>query len=138
MQIRALLLIFVAAASAADAPVYRGYSPATAATQRDWETRFRALPVASEIGSYVKRLSARPHHVGSPYDKDNAEWILAKFKEWGIDAQIETFDVLFPSPRERAIELVAPTRFTAKLHEPTVSQDPTSGQHDEQLPTYNA
>src|SRR5438105_7439740 len=83
-------------------------------------------------------MSARPHHVGSLYDKDNAQWILGKFKEWGIPAEIETFHVLFPTPRERAVELVEPTRFTAKLQEPTVAQDPTSNQHDEQLPTYNA
>src|SRR5581483_1563679 len=96
------------------------------------------MPSASEIGAYVKRLSARPHHVGSPYDKDNAQWILGKFKEWGIAAEIEVFHVLFPTPRERAVELVEPTRFTAKLQEPTISEDPTSNQHDEQLPTYNA
>ena len=135
---RAFVLLFAFAAMAADAPVYRGYSPQAAATQAEWETRFRAVPSASEIGGYVKRLSARPHHVGAPYDKDNAEWILSKFKEWGIEAKIETFDVLFPTPRERAVELVAPTRFTAKLQEPTVAEDPTSNQHDEQLPTYNA
>src|SRR2546428_3910348 len=88
--------------------------------------------------SYMRRLSARPHHVGSPYDKANAEWLLAQFKEWGWQAQIETFDVLFPTPRERAVELVAPTRFVAKLQEPPVPGDPTSGQQNEQLPTYNA
>jgi N-acetylated-alpha-linked acidic dipeptidase len=76
--------------------------------------------------------------VGSPYDKDNAEWLLAKLKSFGLDAQIETFDVLFPTPKERALELVAPTRFKAKLEEPTESVDPTSNQHEEQLPTYNA
>src|SRR5260370_6160687 len=86
----------------------------------------------------MQRLSARPHHVGSPYDKDNAEWILSKFKEWGLDAQIETFDVLFPTPKERSLEMVEPTHVTAKLEEPTVSTDPTSSQHQEQLPTYNA
>src|SRR5581483_7028833 len=48
------------------------------------------------------------------------------------------FDVLFPTPAERVVELVAPTRFTAKLQEPTVPADPTSRQHAEQLPTYNA
>src|SRR3989454_316066 len=88
--------------------------------------------------SYMRRLSARPHHVGSPYDKANAEWLLAQFKEWGWQAQIETFDVLFPTPRERAVELVTPTRFVAKLQEPSVPGDPTSGQQSEQLPTYNA
>src|SRR4029078_12972906 len=86
----------------------------------------------------MKRLSARPHHVGSAYDKDNAQWLLAQFKAFGWDAQIETFDVLFPTPRERLLELVAPTRFTAKLEEPAVAEDPTSSQKTEQLPTYNA
>src|SRR5947208_6625038 len=103
-----------------------------------WDARFRTIPDAATIGDYMKRLSARPHHVGSPYDKENAEWILAKFKEWGWDAQIETFTVLFPTPKERVVELVAPTQFRASLEEPAVAVDPTSGQKAEQLPTYNA
>ena len=86
----------------------------------------------------MQRLSARPHHVGSPYDKDNAEWMLAKFKEWGLDANIESFDVLFPTPKVRVVELLEPTKFTAKLQEPALAIDPTSNQQAEQLPTYNA
>ncbi len=83
--------------------------------------------------------SARPHHVGSPYDKDNAEWIAAKFKEFGLDTHIEQFDVLFPTPKERAVELVeGGPKFVAKLQEPALPQDPTSNQQAEQLPTYNA
>jgi N-acetylated-alpha-linked acidic dipeptidase len=86
----------------------------------------------------MQRLSARPHHVGSPYDKDNAEWMLNKFKEWGLDASIETFDVLFPTPKVRVVELLEPTKFTARLQEPVLAVDPTSNQQAEQLPTYNA
>src|ERR1700677_1408918 len=123
---------------AADETPLVGYSPRSSATEREWETKFRALPDPANERDYMQRLSARPHHVGSPYDKDNAEWILAKFKEWGLDAHIETFQVLFPTPKFRALEMGAPERFTAKLMEPTVAGDPTSGQHDEQLPTYNA
>jgi len=103
-----------------------------------WDGKLRELTQASNIRASVERLSARPHHVGSPYDKDNAEWILARFREWGWDAEIETFSVLFPTPTERVLELVSPTRFTAKLEEPALSVDPTSGQKSEQLPTYNA
>ena len=139
LNLASLILLYGAAlAPAADAPVLRGYSPASARAEHDWEVKFRAIPGPQNLRDYMQRLSARPHHVGSPYDKDNAEWILAKFKEWGLDAHIETFDVLFPTPKERALELVAPAQFTAKLQEPTVAGDPTSGQHDEQLPTYNA
>jgi N-acetylated-alpha-linked acidic dipeptidase len=102
------------------------------------DERFRETLQAANIRSYMQRLSARPHHVGSPYAKDNAEWMLARFKEWGWDASIERFDVLFPTPKERVLELVEPTKFTAKLDEPVVSVDPTSGQKSEQLPSYNA
>ena len=103
-----------------------------------WDDTFRSLPQPANIKSYMQRLSARPHHVGSAYDKDDAEWMLAKFKEWGWQAEIERFDVLFPTPKERRLELVEPTKFTAKLDEPIVSVDPTSGQKTEQLPSYNA
>ncbi len=115
-----------------------GYSATSSATERDWETKFRALPSSDNLREDMRRLSARPHHVGSPYDKENAEWILAQFKQWGLEAEIETFYVLFPTPKERALALVAPTTYQAKLQEPPVAGDPTSNQQAEQLPTYNA
>src|SRR5258707_9140992 len=122
----------------ADEQTLFGYSAESSRAERQWEEKFRAIPNPENLRSYMQHLSARPHNVGSPYDKDNAEWILAKFKEFGLNAQIESFDVLFPTPRERAVELLEPARFTAKLEEPAVSVDPTSDQQKEQLPTYNA
>ncbi len=116
----------------------RGFTAESAKAEREWETKFRAIPSPDSLREYMRRLSARPHHVGSPYDRDNAQWILAKFKSFGLDAQIETFDVLFPTPKERVVELVAPTKFVARLQEPPVPGDPTSSQQAEQLPTYNA
>jgi N-acetylated-alpha-linked acidic dipeptidase len=104
----------------------------------DWETKLRSIPQKENIRENDKHLSARPHHLGSPYDKENAEWILSRFKEWGFDAKIEQFSVLFPTPKERLLELVSPKKFTAKLAEPAEAVDPTSGQQGEQLPTFNA
>jgi N-acetylated-alpha-linked acidic dipeptidase len=138
----ALLLICVLTASpltlAADEPSFMGYAPRSSQTERDWENKFRDIPDPANLREYMKRMSARPHHVGSPYDKDNAEWILARFKEWGLDAHIETFNVLFPTPKVRLLEMTEPTKFTAKLEEPALAVDPTSNQKAEQLPTYNA
>jgi len=134
----ALSCFLLLAASPETAQPLNGYSAATSRTQRDWETKFRTVPEPQNLRDYMQRLSARPHHVGSPYDKVNAEWMLAKFKEWGLDANIETFDVLFPTPKERLVELLEPTKFTAKLQEPALAVDPTSNQQAEQLPTYNA
>jgi N-acetylated-alpha-linked acidic dipeptidase len=140
-QFTALLLLSTLAvfASPAEEPAtLQGFSANASQAERDWEGKFRSIPSPDNLRDYMKRLSARPHHVGSPYDKDNAEWILARFEEWGWDAHIENFDVLFPTPKERLVEMLEPTPFKAKLEEPTVAEDPTSGQHDEQLPTYNA
>jgi N-acetylated-alpha-linked acidic dipeptidase len=108
------------------------------ADSSQWEEKFRLIPSPQNQRDYMQRLSARPHHVGSPYDKDNAEWIAAKLKSWGLDTKIETFDVLFPTPKDRLVEMVEPTRFTAKLQEPPVADDPTSNQQSEQLPVYHA
>jgi N-acetylated-alpha-linked acidic dipeptidase len=126
-----------AASSSAPAQLL-GYTTQSSAPERDWEKKFQDGIVAANIRENDRRLSARPHHVGSPYDKDNAEWMLARFKEWGFDAHIETFDVLFPTPKERVLELLEPTKFHAKLQEPVLAADPTSNQTSEQLPTYNA
>src|SRR5580704_10032514 len=109
-----------------------------AADPSPWEEKFRAIPSPQNQRDYMQRLSARPHHVGSPYDKDNAEWIAAKLKSWGLDATIENFDVLFPTPKERIVEMTEPARFTAKLQEPALAVDPTSNQQAEQLPVFHA
>jgi N-acetylated-alpha-linked acidic dipeptidase len=115
-----------------------GFTAQSGVAEANWEQRFKSLPDPQRMRAAMERLSARPHHVGSPYDKENAEWILAQYKQWGWDAHIEEFEVLFPTPKLRLLEMVAPTRFTAKLEEPAVAADPTSKQKDEQLPTYNA
>jgi len=130
-------LLVLGSAAAEESSLF-GFSNQSSQVERGWEAKFRAIPDPANLREYMKRLSARPHNVGSPYGKDNAEWMLAKFKEWGFDAHIETFDVLFPTPKERRLEMTAPTKFVAKLQEPSLAVDRTSGQRKEQLPTYNA
>src|SRR5690349_12578849 len=115
-----------------------GFTLESARAEREWETKFKALPDPDSLRSYMRLLSARPHHVGSPYDKANADWLRTRLASWGWDAKLERFDVLFPTPRTRVVELVAPTRFRAKLEEPAVGGDPTTSQRAEQLPSYNA
>ena len=125
--------------TADETPALYGYSAESSRVERQWEEKMRAIPEPANLRTYMERLTARPHNVGSPYDKDNAEWILSKFKEFGLDAQIESFSVLYPTPKERLVELVdGGPHFTAKLQEPVVPEDPTSNQTAEQLPTYNA
>jgi N-acetylated-alpha-linked acidic dipeptidase len=140
-RIPAILLILSLPAYSAEpsqpSPL-RGYTAEHSASEIQWEQKFRTIPDTDRLRENMRRLSARPHHVGSAYDKDNAEWLLAQLKSYGLEAKIEQFEALFPTPKSRQLELLGPERFTAKLEEPALSVDPTSGQRNEQLPTYNA
>jgi len=115
-----------------------GFSAEGSVRQREVESRFDSALKAENLRTWLKRLSARPHHVGSAYDKDNAEFIAGLLKSWGYDTTIEQFQVLFPTPKSRLVEMTAPEKFTLKLNEPPLKEDATSGQQDEQLPSYNA
>jgi N-acetylated-alpha-linked acidic dipeptidase len=115
-----------------------GFSPDNSVRQKDLEKKFDASLKRENLRDWMKKMSARPHHVGSPYGKENAEFMLSLFKSWGFNANIEQFDVLFPTPKTRVLEMLAPEKFTAKLSEPAVKEDSTSNQPSEQLPVYNA
>ncbi len=116
----------------------RGFFSENAAMQKRWEERYRSLPDPTRLRESMRLLAAEPHHLGSAYGERNARWIEARFREWGLDARIETFHVLFPTPKERIVELLSPSKFRAALAEPPLPEDPTSGQTDKQLPSYNA
>ncbi|HEV8629503.1 MAG TPA: M28 family metallopeptidase [Thermoanaerobaculia bacterium] len=128
----------LAAAAPADPPPLLGFAADRSDAQRAREAKLDAALDAQQIGEWIRVLSARPHHVGSPYDKENAERIAGMFREWGYDTAIEEFQVLFPTPKERRLELLAPTTFTAGLDEDPIPGDPTTDQRAEQLPVYNA
>ena len=110
---------------------------ATTDAQRALEQKFDSQMQASDQQAWMKQMSAKPTHVGAPHDKANAEFVQQQFRAWGWDAQIETFDVLYPTLKQHSLELVAPTRFVASLKEPPVAGDNTSSQTDG-LPPYHA
>ncbi|MDX2045684.1 MAG: M28 family peptidase, partial [Chitinophagaceae bacterium] len=115
-----------------------GFTNADAAKQLDWEKQFDAQLSAAKQDEWMKFMSSRPHHVGSPHDKANAEYMANLFKQWGYQTEIAEYHVLFPTPKTRVLELLGAKPFKAKLEEPALAADKTSGQKTEQLPTYNA
>lgn len=125
------LLSLVAAQSVAP---MQGFTEPNAATQRDLERRFDAAIDAKDQLTWLKILSSGPHHVGSPYGLKNAEFMRDLYRSFGLEARIETFDVLFATPKERKLELGS---FRAKLDEPPVKGDATSARNKEALPPYN-
>jgi N-acetylated-alpha-linked acidic dipeptidase len=115
-----------------------GFTAETSVAQLSLETKFDAALTANNLRDWMKRLSARPHHLGSPYNKENADFIAAQFRAWGYDTKLERYDVLFPTPKTRLVEMTSPEKFTLRLNEPPLEVDPTTAQQNEQLPSYNA
>ncbi|MGS0748575.1 M28 family metallopeptidase [Halpernia sp. GG3] len=132
-----ILIVFLFQISFSQTKKIIGFSDNNTTKQLSLESSFDKNLSAENIGATIKKLSDKPHHIGSPGSKENAEYILALYKKWGWDAQIETFHVLFPTPKTRVLEMTSPTSYTALLKEPALNEDPSSGQSG-QLPTYNA
>ena len=132
-------------ASAADAPPRSpqsgsmiGFKPDTETAERALEAKFDTMINPADHRAWMQQMSSAPNHVGSPHDKANADFILSKFKEWGWDAHIETFYVLYPTPKNISVEMVAPTSFKATLSEKPIEGDRTSTQVADELPPYVA
>ncbi|HEX2607623.1 MAG TPA: PA domain-containing protein, partial [Flavisolibacter sp.] len=115
-----------------------GFSDPNAVKQAEWEKQFDAQLNAQNLDTWMKFLSSNPHHVGSAKGKANAEYMAALFRQWGYQTEISTYYVLFPTPKTRVLELLGARPYKAKLEEPALAADKTSGQKAEQLPTYNA
>ena len=130
-------LLFSGGLFAQDKPL-KGYSVQQAETHYELESRFDALVCADNLRTWLQRLAARPQHLGSPYRKDNAEFILSLFRDWGYDAHIETFHIYFPTPKYRLVEMVEPVSFRAALKADPVDGDLVTSMVEEQLPSYNA
>src|SRR5262245_54935730 len=115
-------------------PALLGFSPQSSAGQRALEARFDAGLKKDNLREWMRWMTAKPHHLGSPFGREVAEFIAAKFRDWGYETAIETFDVLFPTPKTRVLEMSAPERFSAVLREPQLPEDATSGIVENQLP----
>ncbi|MCH7876407.1 MAG: M28 family peptidase [Gemmatimonadetes bacterium] len=115
-----------------------GFTAENAERQREIERRLDGLIDASEQEAWNRRMSSAPNHVGAPHNRENAEWMARLFRSWGYEVEIEVFHVLYPTPITRVVELVEPTHFVARLTEPVLEEDATSGIVDGRLPPYNA
>jgi N-acetylated-alpha-linked acidic dipeptidase len=116
-------------------------SPALAAPARNSEAiekTFDSLINPADQQQWLEQMSSEPNQVGSPHDKANADMQLALFKQWGWDARIERFDVLYPTPISTSVELITPQHVTLGGQEPLVAEDPSSAHMARALPPYVA
>lgn len=133
-----LLIIAASFSSFAQQKSITGFTKEHADAEIKAEQQFDTYLKAQNLDDWMKKLTAKPHHLGSNSGKEYAEWMRDQFKSWGYDAQIETYKVLFPTPKVRLLEMVGPSKYVASLEEPALKEDRTSGKTSEQLPVYNA
>ncbi len=100
------------------------------------EHNFDVAIQPNDLRDWMKVLASQPNQVGSPHDKANADRILGWFKDFGWDAHIETFDVLYPTPISETLELTGPKPFKATLQEPPIPGDSSARATDFALPAY--
>lgn len=132
-----LCLVSVAFCSAQTTNKMIGFTDKSMLKQQQLEHQFDALLSNKTVDQTIKELSAKPHHIGSPGGNEVVQHIYNKFKSWGWDVKIETYQVLFPTPKTRVLEMLQPNVYKAILSEPALKEDGTSAQEG-QLPTYNA
>src|SRR5258708_39648344 len=113
-----------------------GAQAPAASNEAKLERNFDALIRPNDLRDWMKLLAAQPNHVSSPHDKVNADQILAWFKDWGWDAHIETFWVLYPTPISESLELAGLKPFKATLQEPPIQGDSSATASDPALPAY--
>jgi N-acetylated-alpha-linked acidic dipeptidase len=133
----AIALLLAAPALAAQQPPIRGFPGDGLAAQTRREAAARAVPSADTLREQMRILSENPHEAGTDRSYAVARTILARFRSYGLPAEIERFEALMPRPVTRTLELIEPEHYTALLKEPPVPGDKDSADAD-QLPSFNA
>ena len=113
----------------------RGFPDDAVAAQRQREEQFRTVPDSARLKEYMEAMAGDPHVAGQPSSKRVADYALAKLKSFGLDAKLEEFEAMMPWPLETTVDLIAPEKYTLRIKEPVLPEDPDSG---DQTPLYNA
>lgn len=133
----ASLLLFTSVVASAQTPLL-GFDDSGSASQRALEQEFDSHLDAQDLDSWLREMSRTPHHVGSARGREVVEFIAEHFREWGYDTEIVEYEILFPSPRTRELELVSPGHYVAGLTEDSLPEDPSTSNIEDLLPPYNA
>jgi N-acetylated-alpha-linked acidic dipeptidase len=115
-----------------------GFTSGSSADQLALEARYDSFMDASNLEQRMRYITSKPIYTGSPHNKETADWMVEQFRSWGFEARLDEYQVLYPLPRIRHLELLEPTQYTARLREPTLAEDATSGIEEDRLPTFNA
>jgi N-acetylated-alpha-linked acidic dipeptidase len=101
-----------------------GFARSRVKLHQDLERRFMKLPSADRIRDAHHLLTDKPHLAGSARDRELAEWVRDRFRDFGLDdVAITTHEVLLPWPEEVSVEMTAPRPWRASMREEPIPGD---------------
>ncbi len=110
---------------AAPAQRFTGYTDKSADREREVEQTLKSLPSPERVRQFHRYLTAEPHPAGSERNNELARYVAAEWKRQGWqDVSIHRYDVYDSTPRQVAVEMVEPVRYTAGLREAPYDVDP--------------
>lgn len=103
-------------ASFSQETVIGGFAAESSRAERAIEARFLAIPSPEMAERHARFLTEEPHTAGTAGGQRVADYVFAKFKEYGIPSELYQYDVLLSYPQKVELALIQPT--LAKLANP--------------------
>ena len=125
-MIRRVLIALVLIPQLLSAQSQTGFSAASREKEANAEKVFLDTPTPDRARRWLAQLTEEPHVAGTPQEKKVAEYVLARFKEFGLDAEMTKYDVFLNHPRNVSLELTAPTKMELSLREEPYDVDKDS------------
>ena len=108
-SVGAFLISAAISGGAQDTPGITGFAPSRVTAERKLEDKLRAIPDAEHAESNLRHLTSEPHMAGTEASHRVAEWLRDQYRSFGFDAEIVTYSVWLPQPREVTLELTKPS-----------------------------
>jgi hypothetical protein len=113
-----------------------GFTSASADAQAKAEKVFVETVNPASARKWLAALTEEPHVAGTPAEKKLADYVLARFKEFGIERRLVRYDVFLNHPKHVSLKLVSPVEEELKLTEDPYDVDKDSTQ-DGMFPAFH-
>jgi len=85
-----------------------GYTPASAAHEREVESDAIRRPDPSKAATFSRELSREVHVSGTPAQARTRDYVIAQMKSWGLETSVRSYDIWMPHPTEVRVWRVSP------------------------------
>jgi N-acetylated-alpha-linked acidic dipeptidase len=107
-----------------------GFFPASLPGQERFEEIFLAVPTPERSEQWLRTLTEEPHVAGTPAEKNLAEMVRDRLKEFGLEASMTSYSVLLNHPKSASLKLVEPALQELSLVETGYLRDKDSYSSD--------